>query len=72
MLEEGIVGDAALASSDAHAQAFRAIRDAPGEYQRFIPNHAAHDARSVATGEDFPRPSPERLAYNTPTLPLRA
>ncbi|MDR5753111.1 MULTISPECIES: FAD-binding oxidoreductase [unclassified Caballeronia] len=43
MLEEGIVSDAALASSEAHAQAFWAIRDAPGEYQRFIPNHAAYD-----------------------------
>ncbi|KND60546.1 D-2-hydroxyglutarate dehydrogenase [Candidatus Burkholderia verschuerenii] len=43
MLEEGIVSDAAIASSDAHALAFWAIRDAPGEYQRFIPNHAAYD-----------------------------
>jgi FAD/FMN-containing dehydrogenase len=43
MLEEGVVTDAALASTEAHAQAFWAIRDAPGEYQRFIPNHAAYD-----------------------------
>jgi FAD/FMN-containing dehydrogenase len=43
MLEEGVVSDAAIASSEAHAQAFWAIRDAPGEYQRFIPNHAAYD-----------------------------
>ncbi|WP_035569085.1 FAD-binding oxidoreductase [Caballeronia sordidicola] len=43
MLEEGVVTDAALASNEAHAQAFWAIRDAPGEYQRFIPNHAAYD-----------------------------
>ncbi|MDB5830741.1 MAG: FAD-linked oxidase [Caballeronia sp.] len=43
MLEEGVVADAALASNEAHAQAFWAIRDAPGEYQRFIPNHAAYD-----------------------------
>jgi FAD/FMN-containing dehydrogenase len=43
MLEEGVVTDAALASSEAHAQAFWAIRDAPGEYHRFIPNHAAYD-----------------------------
>jgi hypothetical protein len=28
--EESIVGDAALASSEAHAQAFWAVRDAPG------------------------------------------
>jgi FAD/FMN-containing dehydrogenase len=43
MLEEGVVTDAALASSEAHARAFWAIRDAPGEYQRFIPDHAAYD-----------------------------
>jgi FAD/FMN-containing dehydrogenase len=43
MLEEGVVTDAALASNEAHTQAFWAIRDAPGEYQRFIPNHAAYD-----------------------------
>jgi FAD/FMN-containing dehydrogenase len=43
MLEEGVVTDAALASNEAHAHAFWAIRDAPGEYQRFIPNHAAYD-----------------------------
>ena len=43
MLEEGVVTDAALASNEAHAQAFWAIRDAPGEYPRFIPNHAAYD-----------------------------
>jgi FAD/FMN-containing dehydrogenase len=43
MLEEGVVSDAALASSESHALAFWAIRDAPGEYQKFIPNHAAYD-----------------------------
>jgi FAD/FMN-containing dehydrogenase len=43
MLAQGVVSDAALASSQAHALAFWAIRDAPGEYQRFIPNHAAYD-----------------------------
>jgi len=43
MLEEGIVTNAALASNEAHAKAFWAIRDAPGEYQRFIPNNAAYD-----------------------------
>ena len=43
MLDEGVVTDAALASTEAHAQAFWAIRDAPGEYPRFIPNHAAYD-----------------------------
>jgi len=43
MLEAGVVGDAAIASSEAHARNFWEIRDAPGEYQRFIPNHAAYD-----------------------------
>jgi FAD/FMN-containing dehydrogenase len=43
MLEQDVVSDAALASSQAHALAFWAIRDAPGEYHRFIPNHAAYD-----------------------------
>jgi FAD/FMN-containing dehydrogenase len=43
MLEAGTVSDAAIASSEAHARDFWAIRDAPGEYNRFIPNHAAYD-----------------------------
>ncbi|MBC8642276.1 FAD-binding oxidoreductase [Caballeronia sp. EK] len=43
MLEAGVVSDAAIASSEAHARNFWEIRDAPGEYQRFIPNHAAYD-----------------------------
>ncbi|NIF92176.1 FAD-binding oxidoreductase [Burkholderia sp. Cy-637] len=43
MLGEDIVTDAAIASSEAHARDFWAIRDAPGEYQRFIPDHAAYD-----------------------------
>lgn len=43
MLEEGVVADAAIASSEAHARDFWAIRDAPGEYPRFIPDHAAYD-----------------------------
>ncbi|BAO91200.1 MULTISPECIES: FAD-binding oxidoreductase [Caballeronia] len=43
MLEAGIVSDAAIASNEAHARDFWAIRDAPGEYDRFIPNYAAYD-----------------------------
>ncbi|MDR3100054.1 MAG: FAD-binding oxidoreductase [Paraburkholderia sp.] len=43
MLEEGVVGDAALAQSEADAQAFWTIRDAPGEYPKFIPHHSAYD-----------------------------
>jgi FAD/FMN-containing dehydrogenase len=43
MLEEGVVVDAALAQSEADAIAFWTIRDAPGEYQKFIPHHSAFD-----------------------------
>ena len=43
MLEENVVSDAALATSESDALAFWAIRDAPGEYPKFIPNHAAYD-----------------------------
>lgn len=43
MLEEGVVGDAALAQSQADAVAFWTIRDAPGEYPKFIPYHSAYD-----------------------------
>lgn len=43
MLEEDVVGDAALAQSEADATAFWAIRDAPGEYPKFIPHHSAFD-----------------------------
>jgi FAD/FMN-containing dehydrogenase len=43
MLEAGVVSDAALAASESDALAFWAIRDAPGEYPKFIPHHAAYD-----------------------------
>lgn len=43
MLEAGVVSDAALAQSEADAQAFWTIRDAPGEYPKFIPHHSAYD-----------------------------
>lgn len=43
MLEDGVLSDAALAASEADALTFWAIRDAPGEYPKFIPNHAAYD-----------------------------
>ncbi|RFU48276.1 FAD-binding oxidoreductase [Paraburkholderia sp. DHOC27] len=43
MLEANVVADAAVASSESDALAFWAIRDAPGEYPKFIPNHAAYD-----------------------------
>jgi FAD/FMN-containing dehydrogenase len=43
MLEAGVVGDAAIASSQADAMAFWAIRDAPGEYPRLIPGRVSFD-----------------------------
>jgi FAD/FMN-containing dehydrogenase len=43
LLEEGVLADAALAASHADAQAFWAIRDAPGEYPRILPGHVAFD-----------------------------
>ena len=43
MLEAGVVTDAALAQSEADALAFWTIRDAPGEYPKFIPHHSAYD-----------------------------
>ena len=43
MLERGVITDAALASSQADAAAFWAIRDAPGEYPRLIPGRVSFD-----------------------------
>lgn len=43
MLDEGVLGDAALAQSQSDAEAFWAIRDASGEYPKFIPHHSAYD-----------------------------
>lgn len=43
MLEEGLITDAALASSESDAAAFWAIRDAPGEYPRLIPGRVSFD-----------------------------
>lgn len=42
-LEQGILEDAAIATSQADALAFWAIRDAPGEYQRLIPGRVSFD-----------------------------
>lgn len=42
-LERGVLQDAALASSHTDAQAFWAIRDAPGEYQRLLPGRVSFD-----------------------------
>lgn len=43
MIEQGSIDDAALATSQADADAFWAIRDAPGEYDRFIPGRVSFD-----------------------------
>ena len=43
LLEGGTLEDAALATSEADAAAFWAIRDAPGEYQRLIPGRVSFD-----------------------------
>jgi FAD/FMN-containing dehydrogenase len=43
MLEQGIVSDAALASSESDALDFWAIRDAPGEYPRLLPGRTSFD-----------------------------
>jgi FAD/FMN-containing dehydrogenase len=43
LLEEGVVSDAALASSESDALAFWAIRDAPGEYPKLIPGRTSFD-----------------------------
>ncbi|SAK76846.1 FAD-binding oxidoreductase [Caballeronia ptereochthonis] len=67
MLEEGVVSDAAIASSEAHARDFWAIRDAPGEYQRFIPNHAAYDVSfSIAQVGDAAAQCEARLRARWP------
>lgn len=43
MLEQGIVSDAALATSESDAIDFWAIRDAPGEYPRLLPGRTSFD-----------------------------
>ena len=50
MMAQGIVSDAAIASSDSDALAFWAIRDAPGEYERLIPDYVSFDV-SFATSQ---------------------
>ena len=67
MLEAGVVDDAAIATSEAHACDFWAIRDAPGEYQRFIPNHAAYDVSfSIAQAGDAAQCCEARLRERWP------
>lgn len=50
MFEAGILSDAALAMSESDALAFWAIRDAPGEYGRFLPGRVSFDV-SFATAD---------------------
>lgn len=67
LLEAGIVTDAVIASSEAHARDFWAIRDSPGEYQRFIPNHAAYDVSfSIAQAGDAAERCEARLRARWP------
>jgi FAD/FMN-containing dehydrogenase len=67
MLEAGVVSDAAIASTEAHARDFWAIRDAPGEYDRFIPNHAAYDVSfSIAQVGDAAAQCEARLRARWP------
>jgi len=67
MLDAGIVTDAAIASNEAHARDFWAIRDAPGEYDRFIPNYAAYDVSfSIAQVGDAAAQCEARLRARWP------
>ena len=43
MLEDGVLEDAAIASSEADALAFWAVRDAPGENSRLLPGRVSFD-----------------------------
>lgn len=43
MLQAGIIEDAAIAASQSDAAAFWAIRDAPGEYERYLPGRVSFD-----------------------------
>ncbi|KQX23375.1 MULTISPECIES: FAD-binding oxidoreductase [unclassified Sphingomonas] len=43
MLEDGLIADAAVANSDRDAADFWAIRDAPGEFPRMMPEMVAFD-----------------------------
>ncbi|MBM2766309.1 FAD-binding oxidoreductase [Burkholderia anthina] len=67
MLEAGTLGDAALAATEAHAAAFWAIRDAPGEYGRLIPGRVSFDVSfSIADVGEAARRCDERLRAQWP------
>jgi len=50
MLEEGVVTDAAIATSERDALDFWAIRDAPGEYPRLLPGRTSFDISFAVSG----------------------
>ena len=61
------IGDAALAATEAHAAAFWAIRDAPGEYGRLIPGRVSFDVSfSIADVGEAARRCDERLRAQWP------
>jgi FAD/FMN-containing dehydrogenase len=67
MLGHGVIADAALASSEADAAAFWAIRDAPGEYPRLIPGRVSFDVSfSIADVGDAARRCETKLRERWP------
>jgi FAD/FMN-containing dehydrogenase len=71
MLENDVLGDAALASSEADAAAFWAIRDAPGEYPRLIPGRVSFDVSfSIAEVGDAADRCEERLRARWPNATI--
>ncbi len=68
MLEKEVVADAAVATSEADVLAFWAIRDAPGEYPKFIPNHVGYDVSfSISDVGDAAARCEMRLRERWPT-----
>jgi FAD/FMN-containing dehydrogenase len=71
MLESNVITDAALASSEADAAAFWAIRDAPGEYPRFIPGRVSFDVSfSITDVGDAANRCEERLRARWPNATI--
>ncbi|MGA7776303.1 MAG: FAD-binding oxidoreductase [Paraburkholderia sp.] len=71
MLEDNVIADAALASSEADAAAFWAIRDAPGEYPRLIPGRVSFDVSfSITDVGDAANRCEERLRARWPNATI--
>lgn len=71
MLENNVISDAALASSEADAAAFWAIRDAPGEYPRLIPGRVSFDVSfSITDVGDAANRCEERLRARWPNATI--